>query len=52
MQRNNNAPDKEEVKESQLIGKVIFKIKYLGYPAVWLQNLEEKEQQLEIETGN
>lgn len=49
---NNSSPDKDEVTESQLIGKVIFKIKYLGYPSIWLTNLEKEEKQLEIETGN
>ena len=32
----NQMADSENVKEKQLIGKVIFKIKYLGYPAIWL----------------
>ena len=49
---NNQNPDQKEVNEDQLIGKVIFKIKYLGYPSIWLQGLREEEQQLEVETGN
>ena len=49
---NNNSPDNEEVREDQLIGKVIFKIRYLGYPAIWLNIVEENEQMLEVETGN
>ena len=49
---NNNSPDSEEVREDQLIGKVIFKIRYLGYPAIWLHIVEENEQMLEVETGN
>lgn len=49
---NNNSPDSEEVREDQLIGKVIFKIRYLGYPAIWLHIVEENEQMVEVETGN
>ena len=36
----------------QLIGKVIFKIRYLGYPAIWLHIVEENEQMIEVETGD
>lgn len=48
---NNNSADSKEVTEEQLIGKVIFKVKYLGYPAIWLHMLQS-EQQIEVETGN
>lgn len=33
---NNNNSDKDKVKEEQIIGKVIVKIPYIGYPSVWL----------------
>lgn len=36
---NNNTEDPKVVKEEQIIGKAIFKIKYIGWPAVWLHNL-------------
>ena len=49
---SNNSEDIEEVRENQLIGKVIFKIRYLGYPAIWLHIVEENEQMIEVETGN
>ena len=39
---NNNSQDEGQVNEEQLIGKVVYKIKYLGYPAIWL-NIAEKE---------
>lgn len=48
---NNNKPDSDEVREDQLIGKVVFKIKYLGYPAIWLHIIQEEEQMVEVETG-
>lgn len=48
---NNNAPDRDDVKEDQLIGKVIFKIKYLGYPALWFNMLQKEEDIVKIETG-
>ena len=44
---NNEQPDTEVVTEDQLIGKVIYKIRYLGYPAIWLHLIQEQEQ-LEI----
>lgn len=49
---NNKSPDSEEVREGQLIGKVIFKIRYLGYPAIWLHIVQENEQIIEVETGS
>lgn len=48
---NNGNPDKEPVKEDQLIGKVIFKIRYLGYPAIWLNIIKVNDQMIEVETG-
>lgn len=35
---NNETMDKK-VLEEQITGKCLFKIKYLGYPAVWISNL-------------
>lgn len=48
---NNKQVDALEVTESQLLGKVVFKIKYIGYPAIWLNLLHEQEQ-IEVETGD
>ena len=48
---NNRDVDAKEVTEDQLIGKVIFKIKYIGYPAIWIHDLQEEEE-LEVETGD
>lgn len=47
---NNPSEDKESVKEDQVLGKVIFKVKYLGYPAIWL-NIIQSNEQVEIDTG-
>lgn len=33
---NNEQKDREIIQQSQLVGKVLFKIRFLGYPAVWL----------------
>lgn len=41
---NNEVADKKEVREDQLIGKVIFKIRYIGYPAIWLHLIQERQQ--------
>ncbi len=49
---NNARPDAKEVKEDQLIGKVIFNVKYLGYPAIWLNILQAEEKMVEVEVGN
>lgn len=48
---NNAYPDNDEVTEDQLIGKVIFKIRYLGYPAIWLHIIQENELNVQVETG-
>lgn len=48
---NNNAEDVKPVEESQLIGKIVFKIKYLGYPAIWLHIIQSNDQ-IDVETGN
>ena len=37
---NNKKRDKDEVLEENLKGKVIFKVRYLGYPAVWISLLD------------
>lgn len=47
---NNPSEDKESVKEDQVLGKVIFKVKYLGYPAIWL-NIIQSNEQIEVDTG-
>ncbi len=48
---NNNTPDAKEVTEDQLIGKVIFKVRYLGYPAIWLHLIQEQEaMDVEVDT--
>ena len=48
---NNISPDSEIVRENQLIGKVIFKIKYIGYPAIWMHLLQKEEQMVKVEKG-
>ena len=48
---NNISPDQNIVREEQLIGKVIFKVKYIGYPAIWLHLLQKEEKIVEVEKG-
>ncbi len=48
---NNRQEDDLKVNESQLLGKVIFKIKYIGYPSIWLHLLQE-EKQVNVSTGD
>jgi len=38
---NNNVRDKDPVSEKQVIGKVKFKISYIGYPVVYLNDFFE-----------
>lgn len=47
---NNAKEDAKPVAEDQLIGKAIFKVKYLGYPAIWLHVIQVNEQ-VEVKTG-
>ena len=35
--RGDDSEDKK-VSEDQLLGKYLFKVRYLGYPAVWMAN--------------
>ena len=39
---NNNIADKDKIKEDQIIGKVLFKIPYIGYPSIWLNEIFTK----------
>jgi len=49
---NNNTVDQEPVTEQQIIGKVIYKIRYIGYPAIWLNIIQTQEAlNVEVETG-
>ena len=48
---NNTQEDTNPVYEEQIIGKVIFKIKYLGLPSVWLNKLTHSNQTIHVETG-
>ena len=48
---NNDSPDFDPVSQEQLIGKVIYKIKHIGYPAIWLHLIQEQKE-LEVETGS
>jgi signal peptidase len=40
---NNPTADSKEVREDQVIGKLIFVVRYLGYPAVWLHIIEAQK---------
>lgn len=41
---NNTTRDKNLVTEDQLIGKCIFKVKYLGYPAIWITDVKTQDE--------
>lgn len=47
---NNNMVDRNKVKPEQILGVAKFKIPYLGYPSVWLNEFLNDEQNL-VETG-
>ena len=49
---NNKTEDGEDIKESQLVGKVIFRVKYVAYPTVWMNALYNSEKTLNAEKGN
>lgn len=48
---NNSSPDAKPVYEEQVKGKVIFKIKYLGLPSIWLNKLLNSGEEIHVETG-
>lgn len=41
---SNDSRDKNLVTEDQLIGKCLFKIKYLGYPAIWISGVRTQNE--------
>ena len=48
---NNQTQDRLPVSEDQLIGKVLFKIKYIGLPSIWIHNIQSQVV-VEVETGS
>ena len=48
---NNKLQDYLPVGEEQVIGKVIFKVKYIAMPTVWLHSLYSGRQDVAVETG-
>ncbi len=48
---NNSSEDMDPVREDQVVGKVIFKIRYIAWPTIWINNLSNQVQ-VDIETGN
>lgn len=47
---NNTAPDNKPVKQDQVMGKVKFKVSYIGYPVVYLNDFFEKTKP-DVEMG-
>lgn len=47
--RNN---DLKPVEESQLRGKVIYRIPYIALPTIWLNRLSENQKEVIVETGD
>lgn len=41
---SNDSRDKNLVTEDQLIGKCLFKIRYLGYPAIWITGVKTQNE--------
>ena len=48
---NNNSEDANVVTKDQIIGKIIFKVKYIGIPSVWLNNMMSSDKEILVETG-
>lgn len=44
-------PDKLPVRESQIIGKVILNIPYVGYPTYLIKNMVDNNEKIDIEQG-
>ena len=49
---NNSSEDAKPVIEDQIIGKVVFKVRYIAYPTIWLHSLQSGRQDVGVETGN
>ena len=48
---NNRAEDADPVTEGQIVGKVIFKVKYIAFPTIWLHSLYSGREDVGVETG-
>ncbi len=48
---DNSSEDMEPVPEDRLIGKVIFKVKYIAFPTIWINKLS-RQVQVDVETGS
>ena len=48
---NNEHEDGLPVSEDQVVGKIIFKIKYVAYPTIWLHSINSGRQNVGVETG-
>lgn len=49
---NNKSSDAKLVYAEQIQGKVIYKIKYIGFPSYWLNKLINSKDTVLVETGN
>lgn len=48
---NNYFEDTKPVKEDQIVGVVIYKIKHVAYPTLWLHSLYTSREDVGVETG-
>lgn len=49
---NNDQEDYLPVKEDAIVGKVVFKVKYVALPTIWLHSVYSGRADVGVETGN
>ena len=49
---NNRFEDTDPVRAEQVVGKVMFKVKYLALPTIWLHSLYVGREDVGVETGD
>ena len=48
---DNNTVADEEIEAKQIVGKVIFKIPYIAYPTIWINNLTKVKTNVDVQLG-
>jgi signal peptidase len=48
---NNYFEDTKPVSQGQVVGKVLFRVKHVAYPTIWLHSLYTEREDVGVETG-
>lgn len=49
---NNSNIDDEKVNGNQIVGRILLKVPYIGYPTIWVSEIFENNQKPDVDLGN